>query len=290
MPAYFPFDPNPRVPAVRLPPLACDSQFHVFGPPDVYPVRPGAAYEMPSATIAAAMKMHRTLGLQRGVIVQPTTYGADHRATLDGIAAAGANYRGCANAVVFESADDAALAKLHAGGIRGARFSRQSLGIALSPQAFDRAIARIRELGWYAKVQPETAGFAAQTAQYEKLDLPVLIDHMGRPNAAAGADDPSLKKVLELLKRGNFWVMLSLAEKISKAGPPWDDVIPIMRALIEAAPDRVIWASDWPHPVSTAQPPNEADLVELLYRATHDDAERRRILVDNPAKLFGFDD
>jgi predicted TIM-barrel fold metal-dependent hydrolase len=288
MPTYFPFDPNPRVPAVKLPPLACDSQFHVFGPREVYPVRPDAAYEMPAATVAAAMTMHRTLGLQRGVIVQPTTYGADHRATLDGISAAGANYRGCANAAVFESADDAALEKLHAGGIRGARFSRQSLGIALSPQAFDRAVARIRELGWYVKVQPETGGFAEQAAQYDTLDLPVLIDHMGRPNAAAGLDDPSLKAAIELLKRGNFWVMLSLAEKISKAGPPWDDVIPIMRALIEAAPDRVVWASDWPHPVSTAQPPNEADLIELLYRATNGDEERRRILVDNPAKLFGF--
>src|SRR6185312_13741764 len=107
------------------------------------------------------------------------------------------------------------------------------------------------------------------------------------PNVEAGTDDPSLKKTLELLKRGNFWVMLSLAEKISKAGKApggkhWDDVVPMMRALIEAAPDRVIWASDWPHPVSTTQPPNEADLVELLFRATHDEAERKRILVDNP--------
>jgi predicted TIM-barrel fold metal-dependent hydrolase len=288
MPAYFPFDPNPRIPAVTLPPLSCDSQFHVFGPREVYSVRPGAAYEMPGATIAAALKMHRTLGLQRGVIVQPTTYGADHQATLDGIAVAGANYRGCANAAVFESANDAYLEKLHAGGIRGARFSRQSLGIALKPQAFERAVSRIRELGWYAKVQPETGGFAAQAAQYEALDLPVLIDHMGRPNAAAGFGDPSLKKVIELIKLGNFWVMLSLAEKISKAGPPWDDVVPIMRALIEAAPERVIWASDWPHPVSTSRPPNEADLIELLYRATNNDEERRRILVDNPAKLFGF--
>lgn len=293
MPAYFAFDPNPRVPSVKLPPLACDSQFHVFGPVEKYPVRPGAAYEMPSATVERALHMHRTLGLQRGVIVQPTTYGADHQATLDGIAAAGPNYRGCANAAVFDSADDAYLAKLHAGGIRGARFSRQSLGIALTPEAFANAIARIRELGWYAKVQPEPAGFAEQAAQYATLDVPVLIDHMGRPNPAAGKDDPSLKKVIALLKRGNFWVMLSLAEKISKAGKSpdgrhWDDILPIMRALIEAAPDRVVWASDWPHPVSTSQPPNEADLVELLYRATHDDAERRRILVDNPAKLFGF--
>jgi len=287
MPAYFPFDPNPRVPKFALPPLACDSQFHVFGPPDKYPVRPGAAYEMPSATVERALHMHCTLGIQRGVIVQPTTYGADHTATLDGIKAAGPNYRGCANAAVFGEAGDAYLDKLQAGGIRGARFSRQSLGIALSADAFTRAIARIRELGWYAKVQPEPAGFAEQAAQYEKLDLTVLIDHMGRPNPAAGANDPSLKKVIELLQRGNFWVMLSLSEKISKAGPPWDDVVPIMRALIEAAPDRVIWASDWPHPVSASPPPNEADLVELLYRAMSE-GERQKILVDNPAKLFGF--
>jgi 2-pyrone-4,6-dicarboxylate lactonase len=288
MPAYLPFDPNPRVPSVTLPPFACDSQFHVFGPPEKYRVRAGAAYEMPTATVERALHMHRTLGLQRGIIVQPTTYGADHQATLDGIAAAGPNYRGCANAAVFDSAEDATLAKLHAGGIRGARFSRQSLGIALTADAFARAIARIRELGWFIKVQPETNGFAEQAAQYEKLDLPIIIDHMGRPNPAAGRDDPSLKKTLELLSQGNFWVMLSLAEKISKAGKPWDDVVLLMRAYIEAAPDRVIWASDWPHPVSRSQPPNEADLIELLYRATNSDEERRKILVDNPARLFGF--
>ena len=95
-------------------------------------------------------------------------------------------------------------------------------------------------------------------------------------------------KVVELLKRGNFWVMLSLTEKISRAGPPWDDVVPIARAYIEAAPDRVIWGSDWPHPVSTKQPPNEADLLEFLARCAPAEDERRRILVDNPARLFGF--
>src|SRR5262249_25009486 len=138
-----------------------------------------------------------------------------------------------------------------------------------------------------AKVQPEVGGFAEQAAQYEALDVPVLIDHMGRPNAAAGVNDPSLKAVIELLKRGNFYVMLSLVEKISKNGPPWDDVIPMARALIDAAPDRVVWASDWPHPVSTEQPPNEADLIEFLFRITSE-TERQKILVENPARLFGF--
>jgi 2-pyrone-4,6-dicarboxylate lactonase len=286
---YLPFDPNPRTPATKPPPRSCDSQFHVLGPREKYPVRPGAVYEMPTATIAAALKMHRALGIERGVIVQPTTYGADHAATLDGLAAAGPNYKGCANAVVFAEANDAYLAKLHDAGVRGARFTRASLGITLEQRDLERAFARTAELGWYVKVQPENDGFAAGAAPYQKLEVPVLIDHMGRPNLARGADDPTPRKVVELLRRGNFWVMLSLTEKLSKAGPPWDDVIPIARAYIEAAPDRVVWASDWPHPVSTKQPPNEADLLEFIFRCVPDAGERQKILVDNPAKLFGFE-
>jgi 2-pyrone-4,6-dicarboxylate lactonase len=202
----------------------------------------------------------------------------------------GPNYRGCANALVFAEADDAYLAKLHDAGVRGARFSfRQELGAVLSDKDFARAIARIRELGWYAKIQPEKDGIVSSVAKYQSLDVPVLIDHMARPDPGRGKDDPNLRKMLELLSKGNFWVMLSLGEKTSKAGRPWDDVIPIARAYIEAAPDRCVWASDWPHPVSVVQPPNDADLLELLYRYAPDEAELRKILVTNPAKLFGFE-
>ena len=116
----------------------------------------------------------------------------------------------------------------------------------------------------------------------------VLIDHMARPDPLRGKDDPNLVKMLELLSKGNFWVMLSLGEKTSKKGPPWDDVIPIARAYIEAAPDRCVWASDWPHPVSVVQPPNDADLLELMYRYAPDEATLENTLVRNPAKLFGF--
>ncbi len=289
MPAYFAFDPNPRRPHTPPPPESCDSQFHVFGPAEKYPVRPGAAYEMPSATWEAAAKMHKALGIERGVIVQPTTYGADHQCTLDGLAALGPDYKGCANAVVLSERDDAYIARLHEAGVRGARFTRQGLGIAFSPQAYERAIARVKELGWYAKFQPEPDGIATQSATFEALEIPVLIDHMGRPDPAAGTKDPGLAKLLELLGRGNFWVMLSLGEKISKQDYPWDDVVPIARACVETAPDRVIWGSDWPHPVSTRQPPNEADLLELLYRFAPDAATRKKILVDNPAAFFGFE-
>jgi 2-pyrone-4,6-dicarboxylate lactonase len=289
MPQYFEFDPNPRPPRRSLPPRSCDAQFHVFGPADRYPARAGAAYQMPSATIDKALAMHRVLGIERGVIVQSTTYGADHQVVLDGLAIAGPDYRGCANAAVLAERDDEYIDRLHGAGVRGARFSRQSLGIALSDDELRRSLERARELGWYVKIQPEAAGIAENIAPFEHLETPVLLDHMGRPDPARGADDPSLRKVIELLGRGNFWVMLSLSEKISRSGPPWDDVVPIAQALIEAAPDRCVWASDWPHPVSTKQPPNEGDLLDLLQRFAPDPAVRRRILVDNPARLFGFD-
>lgn len=289
MPAYLPFDPNPRRPSRPPPPKTIDSQFHVLGPIDRYPIRPGAAYQMPSATWEAALRMHKTLGIERGVIVQTTTYGADHAVVLDGLAAMGPNYRGCANALVFAEADDAYLAKLNDAGVNGARFSfRAALGAVLSDKDFDRAIARIRELGWYAKFQPEKDGIVANLDKIRSLDVPVLIDHMGRPDPALGRNDPNLRAVLDLLAKGNFWVMLSLGEKTSRVGPPWDDVIPVARAYIEAAPDRCVWASDWPHPVSPVQPPNDADLLELMYRYAPDQATLEKILVHNPAKLFGF--
>ncbi len=289
MPNYLPFDPHPRKPHTAPPAKSCDSQFHVFGPREKYPVRAGAAYEMPSATIETALAMHKTLGIERGVIVQATTYGADHQVVLDGLALAGPGYRGCANAVVLTERDERYIAKLHQAGVRGARFSRQSLGLAMSTAELDRALARVRELGWYVKIQPEANGIAANVAPFEKLEIPVVLDHMGRPDVQAGASDASRKKTLELLARGNFWVMLSLSEKISKAGAPWDDVVPLARTYIEAAPERVIWGSDWPHPVSVKQPPNEGDLLELLYRYAGDAATAKKILVDNPARLFGFE-
>ncbi len=173
-----------------------------------------------SATWEAALRVHKALGIERGIIVQTTTYGADHAVVLDALAAMGPNYRGCANALVFAEADDAYLAKLHDAGVRGARFSfRKELGAVLSDADFARAIARIRELGWYAKIQPEKDGIVSSVAKYESLDVPVLIDHMARPDPVRGKDDPNLQKMLELLSKGNFWVMLSLGEKTSKAGP-----------------------------------------------------------------------
>jgi predicted TIM-barrel fold metal-dependent hydrolase len=288
---YHPFNPHPTSPNKLPPSKSCDSQFHVFGSEEKYPVRPGAAYEMPTATIAKALEMHRILGIERGVIVQATTYGADHQVVLDGLEVAGRNYRGCANAIVLLEGTDAYIDRLHSAGVRGARFTRQGLGITMSPADYSRVIGRVKELGWYVKFQPETAGIMGQLSMFEDLDMPVVIDHMGRSDVALGDTDPSFKEILNLLKRGNFWVMLSLSEKLSKTGLPWDDVLPLAHKFIEAAPDRMIWGSDWPHPLSVNPPPDEALLVNQLYRYAHnDDALIEKILVRNPTRLFGFED
>ncbi|MFT0546471.1 amidohydrolase family protein [Allopusillimonas ginsengisoli] len=289
MPDYLPFDPNPCSPVLTLPAASCDSQFHVFGPRERYAVREGAAYEMPTATIEIALRMHKILGIERGIIVQATTYGADHTIVLDALKVAGPGYKACANALVLLERDDTYLDQLHAAGVRGARFNRQGLGVSMSDQDYQRCIARVRELGWYVKFQPEAGGIMNQLSMMEKLGVPVMIDHMARANPESGADDPSLQALLQLLNRDNFWVMLSLTEKISRAGFPWDDVLPIAHACIDAAPDRVVWGSDWPHPVSVKQPPNEGDLVNQLHRYAGNHENIRKILVDNPATFFGFD-
>lgn len=289
MPQYHPFHPEPRTPNSAPPALSCDSQFHVFGPAERYPVRPGAAFEMPTATIDNALKMHRALGIERGIIVQATTYGADHSVVLDALAQAGDSYKGCANAIVLKEGSDSYINELDQAGVGGARFTfRKELGLGLNQSEFQRAADLLRELGWYAKIQPEKDGILGSVEYYENLDIPVLIDHFGRVDASLGLNDPNLKKVLQLLEKGNFWVMLSLGEKISVNGYPWDDMLPIARALIDAAPDRVVWSSDWPHPLSVKAPPNDAELLELLYRYAPTAAEQQKILVDNPAKLFGF--
>ena len=288
MPQYLPFDPNTRTPKTPPPPKSCDSQFHVFGSREKYPVRPGTVYEMPEATFAEARKMHRILGLERGVIVQSTAYGLDHKAVLDALAEGGKNYRGVG--VINDTVSDAELQRLHNAGVRGARFNfYKAVNFAPSIEAFSHSIPRIQELGWFAKLHLGAGDLIEYDSLFKKLKLNVVIDHMGRPDMALGLKDPNVLKVIELLKTGNWWIMISNGHKQSKTGFPWNDAIPIARAYIEAAPDRVLWGSDWPHPLSTEKVPNDADLLELLYRYAPDEGERKKILVDNPANLFGFE-
>ncbi len=291
MSEYHPFNPNPRKPKRMPPPLSCDCQFHILGDVEKYPPRPNAAYVMPTAVWPAAQHMHKTLGIERGVIVQPTTYGLNHSVTLDALKMAGPNYKGCAiGMVLLQKGNERLVQQLADGGIGGVRFNfMKRLNMMPDPADFNRAIDQLRELGWYAKMQPDMNGIVDSVGLYENIeDVPIVIDHMARADVSLGIKDPSVQKVLEMLKKGNFWIMLSNGYRISKTEHPWSDVRALARIYIEAAPDRVIWSSDWPHPLAKKPSPNDTDLLELLYSYTDSEEELQKILVDNPAKLFGF--
>jgi 2-pyrone-4,6-dicarboxylate lactonase len=285
---YHSFDPGPAAPAVTLPAGACDCHFHVFGDRALYPVLPGIEHDMPEATYGAALGLHARLGIERGVICASTVNGSNHQVVLDALAAMGPAYRACALNTVLDEQPEAYLQTLHDAGVRGARFNLlKMLNRTPSPERIARNLARIRELGWYAKVQPDYHEPLESLAPFEGADSPVIIDHLGRAHPGEGPQGPIAAKVIELLGRGNFWVVLSNGYKVSKSGPPWDDVVPVLRRFIDAAPDRLLWASDWPHTFHESAPPNDGDLLNFFLRATSP-AEQKKILVDNPARLFGF--
>ena len=284
-----PPDPHPRAPSFALPPGACDSHCHVFGPGDLFPYHPKRSYTPPDAPREALATLHATLGLDRAVIVQATCHGDDNRAMLDAIARAGGRYRGVA--MIGEAVTDAELEALHAGGVRGVRmsFARHLSG----PPDFTRVgrvARRIAPLGWHLVLYLEAGDVVENARALGGLGLPVVIDHMARVRVAEGLGQPAFRHLLDFLRDADFWVKISCAERLSVAGPPFDDVVPFAAALIDAAPDRVLWGTDWPHPNIDGRMPNDGELTDLLPAYAPDEALRRKILVDNPARLYGFDD
>jgi predicted TIM-barrel fold metal-dependent hydrolase len=274
-----------RRPNFTLPPGTCDTHVHIWGPFDRYPVAKAAPYTPPERNRDDLMALHRRLGVERAVIVQTTVYKADNRAMLDGIAASNGAWRGVA--LVDEGFGDREYQALHAGGVRGVRFGFLPHLGGMPDLAFLRRTAdRIAAMGWHLVLHLDAASILAQEALLRSLRLPVVVDHMGRVPAPEGIDHPAFRILLELLRDPNWWVKVSGAERISAAGPPFHDAIPFARRLIEAAPDRTLWGTDWPHP-NVRWEPDEAELVDLLPHFADADA-LKRVLVDNPARLYGF--
>ena len=285
---FPPFERNTRTPDPLPPRGSCDGQIHVFADPAVYPASSARIYDPPRASFEDARQVHRALGIDRGVIAQATPYGTDHRLLLD-VLAGQKNYKGVA--VIDDSVSDKELLRLHETGVRGARFNfAKFLQIVPSTDGFRRSIARIQELGWFAKIHGAGDEILEHEQLFRPLTLPVLIDHMGHVDFSRGLKQPACAFILDLLKNHGWWMMISNGDRFSEQGPPWDDAIPFAQAFVEAAPDRAIWGTDWPHVRYRRKMPNDADLLELFYRAVPDLTLRRRILVDNPARLFGFED
>ena len=284
-----------RRPSPPPPARSCDCQFHIYGDALKYPLSPSATYEAIDATFSDALKMHAALGFERGVIVHSSVYGSDHRLLLDTLEALPPairkNYR--ATSIIDESVTDQELRRLDAAGVCAARLNiAQMFGVTPSKQAARRTIDRIRELGWHVRLHVRGNDLLQFAEVFETIeDVPMVIDHLGHVDLALGIEQPVCRWILDILRRENWWMMVSNGNRDSAMEEGWDDAVPVAGAYIEAAPDRIVWATDWPHPMWTKQMMNDADEVELLYRYVDNDADLiRKILVENPAKLHGFHD
>ena len=282
-----PPDPAPHKPKFALPAGSCDAHCHVFGPAAVFAYAPERSYTPPDAPKENLMALHRFLGISRSVIVQASCHGADNRATLDAIAASAGRYRGVA--IINEGAGEKNFQELDDGGIRGVRFNFvQHLGGRPDMAFFQRSVARIRELGWHLVLHLDAADIPELASMIRKLPVPFVIDHMGRVKAGLGLAQPPFKALLELMKLESAWVKVCGAERVSTAGPPFTDAVPFAQALVRAAPDRVLWGTDWPHPNIAKYMPNDGDLVDLVPQIAPDPTHRQKLLVDNSARLYGF--
>jgi predicted TIM-barrel fold metal-dependent hydrolase len=275
-------------PATPLPPLSCDCHLHVFGDPEKFPDRhPNPVHASLEATWEDALRMHDSVGFGRGVFVQPANYMTDHTYLKEALAGAPRG-RFRATGIIDDSVSDRELLRLHEAGMRGVRFNfLRNFGMAPSPQAFARALARIRAYGWYVKIFIGGAEWSDHIETFRGITtLPVLIDHMGRIAPA----DPIRAMIVDLLKRDNVWMLLSNGHRQSAQASGFDDVVELGRAFYAAAPDRCIFGTDWPHTHSQKEGggPDEAELIALLDRYLPDPRARRAVLVDNPARLHGF--
>ncbi|WP_395673040.1 amidohydrolase family protein [Inquilinus sp.] len=281
-------DPDTRIPAFRLPPLACDAHCHIFGPGDRYPYAPDRSYTPPDAPLEMFAALHAKLGVERAVIVNASVHGTDNRVALDAIAQSNGRYRAVAN--LDGTITEAGIAALHQGGFRGCRFNFvRHLGGVPDMAVFDRIVAMVAPHGWHIDLHFDAVDLPDYAAMLQRLPLPYTIDHMGRVLASDGVRQKPFETLLALLHSDEkCWVKISGAERVSTAGPPFHDAVPFARALVEAAPDRVIWGTDWPHP-NVRVMPNDGDLVDMIPLFAPEPELQHRILVANPARLFDFD-
>jgi predicted TIM-barrel fold metal-dependent hydrolase len=279
--------PDPHPPTAFDPPAgACDAHCHVFGPADRFPFAPERRYTPPDAGVDDLVRLHARLGLDRAVIVQASCHGSDHAALLDALRWGGGRYAGVA--MVGAATTDAELDELHETGVRGTRVNFVAhLGGAPDAHALERIVARAAARGWHLDLHLDAADIAGYAPLLALLPCPYIIDHMGRVDATAGLDQEPFGALLGLLHQDDrCWIKLSGAERLTAAGPPpYDDVVPFAQALIAAAPDRMLWGTDWPHP-NVRHMPDDGDLVDLLAAFAPDETMRNRILVDNPERLY----
>lgn len=281
--------PDTKVPGFVLPPGSCDCHVHIYGPAARFPFAPAQRDRAFDAPRGALESMHHTLGVDRCVIVHGGTHGTDLSVTLDALGSGGGRYR--AVALVDPDITDAMLEELHHAGVRAVRY-----GFVFNDRAPDQSVVqrmadRIAAFGWHMVLFLRGNDIVTYADLFRSLPVPFLFDHMaGIDPAAGGIDQPAFRELIRHLKDGNGWAKLSALENHSNQPYPFVDATGLARALVEAAPDRVLWGTNWPHPDPLPGGPiNDGDLVDLIPHFAPDVATQLKLLVENPAMLYGFD-
>ena len=286
----LPPDRNPRKPKVVLPKGSIDTHVHVFE--QGYALSPGRGYNPPDSTLADLKHLHATLGVDRVVFTQPSVYGTDNSAILNASAKLNAetpNRARCVVAITMDIGDDE-LRRLDQAGVRGVRLNTDNKGGM--PVTFDEIpalAARLKPLGWHVEFLFPGKDIIDLMPVFTALTIPLSIGHFAYQPATAGVSAPGFKALIELMRRGNTWMKISGANRVSETDlPPYDDVKPLAQALIAAAPERIMWGTDWPHPNKYVVNPNDGDLVDAFGDWVSDEAMRRKIMVDTPARFYRF--
>ncbi|MBT5659865.1 MAG: amidohydrolase family protein [Rhodospirillaceae bacterium] len=283
-------DPDPTPVTFAVPPGTIDCHAHIFGPESRYPYSPRRGYTPPDASLQTFLNLHRTLGgIERAVLTQPSVYGTDNSCMLDAVDTMGDRFR--AIAAVDEDISDKELEDLHARGVRGVRVNLVDKG-GMSFDGIDavrRFTQRIKDFGWHLEVLIHVHEFEDLYATLNSMAVDVCVGHLGYMKTSHGLDHPGFQEFLNLVRHGRCWVKLSGSYRITTSDlPPYSDVKPLAQALIEANEDRILWGTDWPHPVFKGTMPNDGPLMDQLGTWAPDEKVRKKILVDNPSALYGF--
>jgi 2-pyrone-4,6-dicarboxylate lactonase len=293
-PGWLPVYPNPSRPRFVLPQGAVDAHCHVFGPGDKFPYAPERKYTPCDASKEQLFALRDRLGFERNVIVQATCHGSDNSALIDALKHSNGKARGVAT--VNLKTTDAELREMHAAGVRGTRFNFVKRLADFTPHDVLLQIAhRIAPLGWHVVVYFEAVDLPELKDFFASLPTTVVIDHMGRPNVAQPVDGPEFALFVQMMREhGNIWSKVTCPERISVSGPPalngeqnaYTDVVPFARRLVEAFPDRVLWGTDWPHPNLKDHMPDDGLLVDWVPHIAATPELQRKLLVDNPMRLY----
>ncbi len=285
----------------EVPAGACDCHTHIHGDPKKFPWFAGRVYTPELALPEEMAALHKALHIQRVVIVTPSVYGTDNSATLYGVKARGADARGVA--VIGDKTTESDLDALGRAGVRGIRLNLETGGThdpAVARERFKKGVERMKSRNWHVQIYTNLGMISAIKDLVAVSPVPVVLDHFGRAQAKLGPQQPGFADLLELVRSGKAYVKISAAYRISNIGPDYPDALPIAQALIAANPDRIVWGTDWPHPNSTLPPGRKATDVNPMFQIDDgrlfnqlplwapDPSIRKKILVDNPARLYGF--